>query len=141
MEKRIVTFLMLMVCAFDLSVSAQDFSTQHDSVMTDTLPEIIVKAKERIETADKVILMPTASLRKHSANALDLTGLMGIAGLIVSPQEKSVTTHTGAEAVLCINGVVARAEDVAMLQAQDVVKLEYLRAPSGKWAGNAAVLN
>ena len=142
-------FLLTILCFSTFAAFAQSedkivtqvTSTQRDSVMTVTLPEIIVKAKERIETADKVILMPTASLRKHATNALDLTGLMGIAGLVVSPQEKSVVTHTGAEVVLCINGVVARAQDVAMLQAQDVVKMEYLRAPSGKWAGKAAVLN
>ena len=142
-------FLLTILCFSTFAAFAQSedkivtqvTSTQRDSVMTDTLPEIIVKAKEQIETADKVILMPAPILRKHAANALDLTGLMGIAGLVVSPQEKSVTTHTGAEVVLCINGVVVRAEDVAMLQAQDVVKMEYLRAPSGKWAGKAAVLN
>ncbi len=124
-----------------LSVSAQDVSIQCDSVMTDTLPEMIVTAKGQIETANKAILVPTASLRKHAANALDLTGLMNVAGLVVSPQDKSVTTHTGGVVVLCINGVEARVEDVAMLQAQDVASVEYLRAPSGKWTGKAALLN
>ena len=124
-----------------LSVSAQDVSVQCDSVMTDTLPEMVVTAKGQIETADKAILVPTAALRKHAANALDLTELMNVAGLVVSPQDKSVTTHSGGEVVLCINGVAARAEDVAMLQAQDVASVEYLRAPSGKWTGKAAVLN
>ena len=124
-----------------LSVSAQDVSVQCDSVLTDTLPEMVVTAKGQIETADKAILVPTAALRKHAANALDLTGLMNVAGLVVSPQDKSVTTHSGGEVVLCINGVAARVEDVAMLQAQDVASVEYLRAPSGKWTGKAAVLN
>ena len=134
--------LILVAFAFmGLSVSAQDVSLQCDSVMTDTLPEMVVTAKGQIETADKAILVPTAALRKHAANALDLTGLMNVAGLVVSPQDKSVTTHTGGVVVLCINGVEARAEDVAMLQAQDVASVEYLRAPSGKWTGKAAVLN
>ena len=66
-----------------LSVSAQDVSIQCDSVMTDTLPEMIVTAKGQIETANKAILVPTASLRKHAANALDLTELMNVAGLVV----------------------------------------------------------
>ena len=136
------TFLILVALAFmGLSVSAQDVSAQCDSVMTDTLPEMIVTARGQIETADKAILVPTAALRKHAANALDLTELMNVAGLVVSPQDKSVTTHSGGEVVLCINGVAARVEDVAMLQAQDVASVEYLRAPSGKWTGKAAVLN
>ena len=66
------TFLILVAFAFmGLSVSAQDVSIQCDSVMTDTLPEMIVTAKGQIETANKAILVPTASLRKHAANALD----------------------------------------------------------------------
>ena len=124
-----------------LAQDTQDVSDQCDSVLTDTLPEMVVTAKGQIETADKAILVPTAALRKHAANALDLTELMNVAGLVVSPQDKSVTTHSGGEVVLCINGVAARAKDVAMLQAQDVASVEYLRAPSGKWTGKAAVLN
>ena len=106
------TLLVLVAVAFmGLSVSAQDVSVQCDSVMTDTLPEMVVTARGQIETADKAILVPTATLRKHAANALDMTGLMNVAGLVVSPQDKSVTTHTGGEVVLCINGVEARVED------------------------------
>ena len=140
--KTVCVLALIVAFAFmGLSVSAPDVSVQCDSVMTDTLPEMIVTAKGQIETANKAILVPTASLRKHAANALDLTGLMNVAGLVVSPQDKSVTTHTGGVVVLCINGVEARVEDVAMLQAQDVASVEYLRAPSGKWTGKAALLN
>ena len=145
MSRIIIMMATLMVTAANAlaqeNASGLSVSAQCDSVMTDTLPEMVVTARGQIETADKAILVPTAALRKHAANALDLTELMNVAGLVVSPQDKSVTTHSGGEVVLCINGVAARAEDVAMLQAQDVASVEYLRAPSGKWTGKAAVLN
>ena len=128
--------IMIALSAMSLNVVAQT-----DSIRTETLPEIVVNADGQIETAEKTVLLPTAMERKHSANGFDLLNVMQTAELEVSPHTKSITTHSGREVVLCINGVEVLPEDVATLRSKNVRSIEYVRTPGGKYAGKAAVVN
>jgi len=114
---------------------------QNDSIKSETLPEIVVNADGQIETADKVVLLPTTIEKKHSANGFDLLNVMQMTELEVSPRTRNITTHGGGEVVLCINGMEALPEDVASLRAKNIRSIEYIRTPSGKYAGKAGLLN
>ena len=114
---------------------------QTDCIRTETLPEVVVNADGQIEMADKTVLLPTSLEKKHSSNGFDLLNLMQTAELDVSPHTRSITTHSGGEVVICINGMEVLAEDVATLRAKNIRSIEYIRTPSGKYAGKAGLVN
>ncbi|MCI1247174.1 MAG: hypothetical protein LKG14_07335 [Prevotella sp.] len=114
---------------------------QKDSTITKSLQDVVVKGKGQIETAGKVIYSPTTREKKHAANGFDLINVMQMAELDVSPQTKSITTKSGGEVVLCINGMAALPEDVATLRANNILSIEYIRTPTGKYAGKAGLIN
>jgi len=116
-------------------------SAQTDSIRTEILPEVVVNADGQIETAEKTVLLPKALEKKHAVNAYDLLSVMQTAELEVSTQAKSITTHNGGEVAICINGVEALPEDLATLRARNIRSIEYIRTPSGKYAGKAGLVN
>lgn len=132
--KRLI--LISMACLVATAVQAQN-----DSIKNETLPEVVVNADGQIETAEKAVLLPTTLEKKHSANGFDLLSVMQTAELDVSPRTQSITTHSGREVVLCINGVEVLPEDVATLRSKNIRSIEYIRTPSGKYAGKAGLIN
>ena len=132
--KRLILFSM--ACLVATATQAQN-----DSIKNETLPEVVVNADGQIEMADKTVLLPTTLEKKHSANGFDLLSVMQTAELDVSPHTRSITTHSGGEVVICINGMEAQAEDVATLRAKNIRSIEYIRTPSGKYAGKAGLVN
>lgn len=116
-------------------------NAQTDSVKTERLPEVVVTADGQIEMANKTLLTPTQLEKKHSANGFNLLEVMQNPELEVSARSRSVTTHSGGAVVLCINGMEALPEDVASLSAKSIRTIEYIRTPSGKYAGKTGLIN
>lgn len=114
---------------------------QNDSINTIILSGVSVTAKAQIETPEKVIFIPTTIERNHTANAFDLIYMMNAADLDVSPQNKQITTHSGGEVVLCVNGIEMTADEVASLRSKSLISIEFVRHPTGKYAGKAGLLN
>ncbi len=114
---------------------------QTDSTKTEKLPEIVVTADGQIEMSNKTLLRPTQLEKKHSANGFNLLYLMQTPELDVSASTRSITTHNGGEVVLCINGMEVLPEDVASLSSKNIRTIEYIRTPSGKFAGKAGLVN
>lgn len=130
--------LLLIVCLMAATIQAQN---ENDSIRAEALPEIVVNADGQIEMADKTVLLPTALEKKHSTNGFDLLSVMQTTELEVSPHTRSITTHSGGEVVVCINGMEAQPEDVATLRVKNIRSIEYIRTPSGKYAGKAGLVN
>jgi len=128
----IVTFLLVLTI---------ETYAQTDSILTKQLPEVVVNAAGQIETAEKTVLLPKALEKKHAVNAYDLLSVMHTAELDVSAQARSITTHNGGEVAICINGMEALPEDLATLRAKNIRNIEYIRTPSGKYAGKAGLVN
>ncbi|EGN56434.1 hypothetical protein PRBRB14_08420 [Hallella multisaccharivorax DSM 17128] len=122
-------------------LATKGIKAQTDSIKTDTLQEVVVTADGQIETADKAVLLPTTLEKRHSTNAFDLLSVMQPPELDVSSRTRNITTHSGGEVVLCINGMEALPEDVAALRAKNIRSIEYIRTPSGKYAGKAGLVN
>ncbi len=134
MYKYLITFCLLLVFLIDVKA-------QTDSLKNEKLPEIVVTAEGQIEMSNKTLLIPTQLEKKHSANGFNLLYLMQTPDLEVSARTRSITTHSGGEVVLCINGMEALPEDVASLSAKNIRTIEYIRTPSGKYAGKAGLVN
>ena len=126
---------------FLLFVTITDITAQTDSTKTEKLPEVVVTADGQIEMSNKALLIPTQLEKKHSTNGFNLLYLMQTPDLEVSARTRSITTHSGGEVVLCINGMEALPEDVASLSAKNIRTIEYIRTPSGKYAGKAGLVN
>ena len=124
-----------------LFVTITDITAQTDSTKTEKLPEVVVTADGQIEMSNKALLIPTQLEKKHSTNGFNLLYLMQTPDLEVSARTRSITTHSGGEVVLCINGMEALPEDVASLSAKNIRTIEYIRTPSGKYAGKAGLVN
>ena len=129
-------FVLLILFLVALSGKAQT-----DSISSKTLPDVVVNADGQIEMADKTVLLPTTLEKKHSNNGFDLLSVMQTAELDVSSHTRSITTHSGGEVAICINGMEALPEDVATLRAKNIRSIEYIRTPSGKYAGKAGLVN
>ena len=126
---------------FLMGLFATSLHAQNDSIKSKELQEVIITADGQIEMANKTLLLPTQLEKKHSANGFNLLEVMQTPDLEVSARTKSVTTHSGGEVVLCINGLEALPEDVASLNAKNIRNIEYVRTPSGKYAGKAGLVN
>lgn len=126
---------------FTMGLVAINVQAQNDSIQSKELQEVVVTADGQIEMANKTLLLPTQLEKKHSANGFNLLEVMQAPELEVSARTKSITTHSGGEVVICINGMEALPEDVASLNAKTIRSIEYVRTPSGKYAGKAGLVN
>lgn len=139
-----------------LAVSCMGFSSYMKSINIDrqklledivlkenreTLDIAVVKGNSRIEKAEKSVLIPTALEKKHSVNGFDLLSVMQIPELDVSSDSKSISTVTGGEVVVCIDGMEVLQEEMKTLLSKNIQKIEYVRSPSGKYAGKAGLIN
>lgn len=129
------------IFSFLLFVTALGVKAQTDSTHTEKLAEVVITGDGQIEMGNKTLLIPTQLEKKHSANGFNLLYLMQTPELEVSPRTRSITTHNGGEVVLCINGMEALPEDVASLSSKNIRTIEYIRTPSGKYAGKAGLVN
>lgn len=106
-----------------------------------TLDEVVVKGDTRIEKADKVILIPTALEKTSAVNGFDLLSIMQIPELDISPEAKNISTVTGGEIVVCVNGMEVQQDELSTLLSKNIQKIEYVRTPSGKYVGKAGVID
>lgn len=128
----------LLILLFILLFSETSFS---QNINNETLPEIIIKSDTKIEKADKSILIPTKLEKKHTVNAIDLLNLIEIPELEISSDTKRISTKTGGEVIVCINGIEVQQEEMKTLLSKNIQKIEYIRTPSGKYAGKAGMIN
>lgn len=138
--KIFTTAILAFACIFPASAQSEVVLAT-DSVVTREIEEIVVNADGQIETAEKVVLLPKTLEKKHASNAFDLLSVMQTPDLDVNPQSKSISTHYGGQVVVLINGVEAMPEDVATLNSKNISNIEYIRTPSGKYAGKAGLIN
>lgn len=141
---------------YTLSVSCLGFSPYTTSISLDksivlddivlkerseSLGEIVVKGSSRTEKSDRSILVPTALEKKHAVNGFDLLAVMQIPELDISSDAGRISTVAGGEVVVCIDGMEVRQEEMKTLLSRNVQKIEYVRTPSGRYAGKAGLIN
>lgn len=124
--------------SLEKSIVLEDIALKEKS---EKLDEVAVKGSARIEKADKSILVPTALEKKHAVNGFDLLSVMQIPELDVSSDAKNISTVAGGEVVVCIDGMEVRQEEMETLLSKNIQKIEYVRSPSGKYAGKAGLIN
>lgn len=132
-------FLIIVAAHLPLIVSAQQ--TAATDSLAKKLDEVIVTADTKIETAKKVILRPTKLEKKHSTNGYALLENMNLPDFNVNALSQSISTITGRNVIILINGVEVQPDELATLAASEIEQIDYQRNPGGKYVGNGAVLN
>lgn len=124
---------LLIICSLPFQTQAQ--------TPTNTLDEVVVTADAQIETSKKVILRPTRLEKKHSTNGYTLLENMNLPDFSVNASAKTISTSSGRDVIVLVNGVEADADELATLAASEIVEIDCQRNPGGKYVGCGAVMN
>ncbi len=128
-----------------LSMALPFMARAQEAVTTDsissTLEEVMVTADTKIETAKKVILRPTKLEKKHSTNGYSLLESMNLPDFNVNPSDQTISTITGKEVKILVNGLEVSPDELGTLAASEIVQIDYQRNPGGRWVGSGAVIN
>lgn len=144
-----LTLLMALIMPHQYALKAQVLSPNavsqntNDSIFQKeggTLGEVVVKGRSYIRKSDRVIIVPNKLDTKHSYTGYDLLYNLMIPGMDVDRNSGTVNAMGGI-ATLYINGVKADYRDIQNLKPKEVVKIEYLESPSGKYSGDIASIN
>ncbi len=130
--------LLALAPALPFMAYAQDVKT--DSITT-SLKEVVVTADTQIETSQKVILHPTKLEKRHSTNGYTLFANMNLPDFTVNPTDQTISTITGRDVKILINGVEVSPDELGTLTASEITQIDYQRNPGGRWAGCGAVIN
>lgn len=128
---------LLLVLPF-MAYAQQEVTT--DS-LSNTLDEVVVTADTQIETAKKVILRPTKLEKKHSTNGYALLENMNLPDFNVNASAKSISTISGRDVRILVNGAEVDPDELATLSASEIVQIDYQRNPGGRYVGSGAVMN
>ena len=131
-------FVALLLLSHLLVHAQEEVSTGSNATELD---EVVVTADTQIETAKKVILRPTQLEKKHSTNCYALLENMNLPDLNVCASALTISTTTGRDVVILVNGVETQPDELATLAASEIVQIEYKRNPGGRDVGSGAVVN
>lgn len=107
---------------------------------TKLLGEVTVKGSSFIRKSDRVIIIPGKQQVKHSVTGYDLLYNLMIPGIDVDRSNGNVSSATGGVS-LYIDGRKVDYREVQGLRPTDVAKVEYMDAPTGKYAGDNIAVN
>lgn len=121
----------------NVSMTVPTVTLETDNVM---LGEVVVKGSSFIRKDDHVLVIPDKQQVKHASTGYDLLYNLMIPDINVDRKTGTVSNTTG-NVILYINGEEANYRDVQSLRPRDIEKVEYYDLPTGKYAGNNAVIN
>lgn len=137
----IFPFLFLSVCDHLDVLNAEEpiNAAELDSIVRD-LPDFVIKAEQFRRTPDGLEVVPNKQQLKHSFSGYDLVRNLMIPGVTVNI-DKGEINALGGEVALFIDGMPADMREVRQLRPVDVLKVQYMESPTGKYAGNNVALN
>ncbi len=104
------------------------------------LPEFVVKAEQFKRTPEGLEVVPNKRQLKHSSSGYGLIRNLMIPGVQVNVDKGEINALGGAVS-LFIDGLPSDVREVRQLRPADVLKVQYMESPTGKYAGNNVVLN
>lgn len=126
------------LCLFPLGAKCQE----PDSIPSEKLPEIVVKAQMQRTDASSSTYTPTVRQKASAQNAIDLLRQLAIPQISINLVDNVVTTSSGQNVAVYINYIPAPAEEIEGLLASDVRRVEYLDFPTDpRFQGNEHVAN
>lgn len=117
-------------------VLVRNFTLEQDAQM---LGEVVVKGQLRRQYVDKASYSFTTQDVKSARYSKDL--LEKLPELTVDAQSQNIKTLKGGSLLILINGVVATDNELKLLPADKVLRVEYYDFPPARYAGAGAVAN
>ncbi|WP_288206619.1 TonB-dependent receptor [uncultured Parabacteroides sp.] len=125
------------------SLSAQQVTMREDSTFVTSssffLDEVTVTAKSVINKGDKLSILPSEIQRKTATDGVELLNKMQLSRIMVDVMSGEITTPGNGEVQLRINGILVTYPEVAALNPEDIIRIEYHDSPGVRY-GNAAVV-
>lgn len=104
------------------------------------LQEITVTAERFLRTPNGITVIPDSQQKKHASSGYELLRNLMIPGVTVDAFKGSVTA-LGGKVSLYIDGMEADEREVRQLRPEEVERVVYIDAPSGRYAGDNTALN
>lgn len=125
-----------------LSVNSASALVSMQDTITTNLPEVEVEAENQKMGHNFSIYYLDEKTKQFSMDAIDMLRRMGISELLVNPMENSVTTNNGDGVAIYINYIKANQYDLTGLRCSDVLRVEYIDAPTDpRFDGASHVVN
>lgn len=105
-----------------------------------TLNELVVTGDRYIRTIDGMKIYPDKQQLKHSGSGFDLINNLMIPGVTVNLATGSVNAFGGSVSIY-IDGMKSDYREMQQLRPSDVESIQYMEAPTGKYAGDNASIN
>lgn len=116
--------------------------TIHMSELPIQLKAVTVEGDNSTLLYDRNIFRPTQRQKEASQTAIDLLRYLAIPQINVNLVDESVTTPTGGNVAIYINGLPASSEDLTGMRTTDVKTIEYLDFPTDpRFNGSKHVIN
>ena len=124
-------------------MSAQQVIMRADSTFVTSssfsLDEVTITAKSVINKGDKLSILPSGTHKKTAPDGVDLLNKMQLSRIMVDVMSGEITTSGNGEVQLRINGILVTYPEIAALNPEDIVRIEYHDSPGVRY-GNAAVV-
>lgn len=140
--KSIVLYIFLFTCIE--TINGQTTTTPSDSTLQQNkeLEEVVVVGQNQRAEAGELVFTPTARQKQASQDGYELLRHLAIPQISVDYSADRVTTVTGGDVALFINGFRAEPYEVKTLKTTDVLRVDYLDFPSDpKFGGEQHVVN
>lgn len=137
MKRQICSFITILSAVVGASVEPSITDSIKYSV---DLPEIEVASGRFLRTTDGLTILPRREQVTHSFSGYDLLRNMMIPGVTVNAAKGEITA-LGAQVAVYIDGLPADASAIRQLRPSDVLRVQYIDAPAGRYAGNDVVIN
>lgn len=121
----------------DAEAAALDFVLQsHEN----TLGEVTVTAERFVRTQNGLTVIPDTQQVRHASSGYELLRNLMIPGVSVDAFKGTVSA-LGGGVTLYIDGMEADEREVRQLRPSDVERVQFMDAPTGRYAGNNTALN
>lgn len=135
---KVAAAISVMMCCAIVAIAQ---SQSADTLQTEkSLDEIVVEGKYIVRDGDKLLITPTKEQRRHASNGYELLRNLMLPGVGVDVTSGAVNV-IGMNATLYINGLPCDLRDMKALRPRDVVKIEYIDAPSGRYSNDVLAIN
>jgi len=105
------------------------------------LNEVAVTAKSVINKGDRLSIIPTENQLKTSSDGVDLLNKLQLARVMVDVMSGEITASGNGEVQLRINGVLVTYSEIAALNPEDILRIDYHDSPGVRYGKASLVID
>lgn len=130
----------LIISILTTVLAASDILAGDSIPVSIDLPEITVCGERYLRTSEGFNVIPQKEQIQHSSSGYELLRNLMIPGVSVNVHKGEIKAYGGTTAIF-IDGLPADEREIRQLRPSDVLKIQYMDAPAGKYAGDSTAIN